>query len=200
VTVPCQGATTTATLDAADLNAFDPDGDPLSYLWQSCPGAYLTDPTSPITDIVIDTSLFCGYLCGIRLKVTDSHGAYFLCRTYIQVIPGGQGCTPGYWKNHPESWVGTGYAPTDDFDTVFGVDIFDPDRTLFQAIRHGGGGWDKLGRFAVADLLNAAHLGVQAPHSIGYYISGVRAAEASGSSEPTATNFAADAELGCPLN
>jgi len=34
-----------------------------------------------------------------------------------------QGCTPGYWKvcNHLDSWVATGFKPTDTFNSVFGV-------------------------------------------------------------------------------
>ena len=37
--------------------------------------------------------------------------------------PGGEGCTPGFWKQdqHFDSWVG--FAPTDSFETVFGVDV-----------------------------------------------------------------------------
>ena len=37
--------------------------------------------------------------------------------------PGGEGCTPGFWKQeqHFDSWVG--FAPTDSFDAVFGVDV-----------------------------------------------------------------------------
>jgi hypothetical protein len=40
--------------------------------------------------------------------------------------PGGEGCTPGYWKNHLEDWPPTGLDIVDDFDTTFGVDLFDP--------------------------------------------------------------------------
>ena len=37
--------------------------------------------------------------------------------------PGGEGCTPGFWKQdqHFDSWVG--FAPTDSFETVFGVSV-----------------------------------------------------------------------------
>jgi hypothetical protein len=36
--------------------------------------------------------------------------------------PGDDGCTPGYWKNHVENWVGV--FPSDDFDNTLGVDYF----------------------------------------------------------------------------
>ncbi len=70
--------------------------------------------------------------------------------------PGGEGCTPGYWKNHLDSWDATGYLPTDIFDQVFGVNAFGS-KTLFDVIKTGGGGLNALGRHAVAALLSAAH-------------------------------------------
>jgi hypothetical protein len=39
----------------------------------------------------------------------------------------GEGCTPGFWKNHTELWAALGYNTTDDFDTTFGVNFFSPD-------------------------------------------------------------------------
>jgi hypothetical protein len=68
-----------------------------------------------------------------------------------------EGCTPGFWKNHVGAWAGTPYEPTDDFDATFGVDYFDPDLTLCEALWNGGGGVNALGRHAVAALLNSAH-------------------------------------------
>jgi len=67
------------------------------------------------------------------------------------------GCTPGYWKNHTETWGPTGYAPGDDFDTVFGVDFFDPDFTLLQALDPSAVPNPNLPTHAVAALLNASH-------------------------------------------
>ncbi len=32
----------------------------------------------------------------------------------VRAGPGDQGCTPGYWKNHLDSWVPTAFDPTDD--------------------------------------------------------------------------------------
>ena len=72
------------------------------------------------------------------------------------------GCTPGYWKveQHHDSWVPTGYEPTDNLQDVFGPDAFDD--TLLDALNYGGGpGVDGakmiLLRAAVATLLNATH-------------------------------------------
>lgn len=70
---------------------------------------------------------------------------------------GGQGCTPGYWRNirkHGDEWA---YDPYNDyFDDV---DVFDcgPHLTLNETVRAKGGGLNKLLRFATAALLDAAH-------------------------------------------
>ncbi|UCH85189.1 MAG: hypothetical protein JSW50_05735 [Candidatus Latescibacterota bacterium] len=90
------------------------------------------------------------------------------------------GCTPGYWKNyrmHWCEWDATGYDPDDDFDDVFGTDYFDPDLTLMEALRAGGGdgnGWNRLGRHGTAALLNAANSDVGYPLSESEVIHAVR--------------------------
>ncbi len=82
-----------------------------------------------------------------------------------ELPPGGQGCTPGYWKNHEEAWAATGYAPTDDLDATFSVDLFDPNITLLEAVNARGGGNNRLARHGTAALLSAAHPGVGYPYS-----------------------------------
>ncbi len=87
-----------------------------------------------------------------------------VCPVTVTVVAGGngggEGCTPGGWRNHLGAWPPTGLSPDDDFDTIFGVDLFDPDKTLNQTIRLGGGGVRKLARHGTACLLNAASPGV----------------------------------------
>ncbi len=71
-----------------------------------------------------------------------------------------EACTPGYWKNlarHADEWAAAGLDPYADFDTTFGVDYFDPDITLYDAVRAGGGGLNKVARFGTAALLSAYH-------------------------------------------
>ena len=199
IQAPCQGATTSVQLTT---DAYDPDGDPLTYQWFACPGAFLTDPTAATTDIILDTSNSCSKTCGVRLLLLDPSGAHFVCRLYVQVTPGGEGCTPGYWKNHPESWPPTGFSPTDDFDTVFGVDAFSPDKTLMDAAWLGGGGLRKLARHGVAALLNASDPAVHYQLAIGEVIDLVHDAIVSGQYEPLATNLDTynNGLEGCPNN
>lgn len=195
--VPCQGATTTVTVST---DAYDPDGDAFTIEWLPCPLAYATDPTAATTNIVINTSVSCDLICGIRTRLTDAHGAIYVCRQYVGVFSPPEGCTPGYWKNHLDSWAATGFSPSDDFDTVFGVNAFTPNRTLLQAAQSGGGGINKLARHGVAALLNAADPDVNYPRSVADVINAVRNAIQTGVYEPLATNLDRDNNLGCPLN
>jgi hypothetical protein len=67
---------------------------------------------------------------------------------------GTEGCTPGFWKNHPEDWAETGLSPNDSVEETFGIEIGN-DKTLMQALKTGGGGANALLRHAVAALLNS---------------------------------------------
>ena len=75
-----------------------------------------------------------------------------------------EGCTPGFWKNHPEQWQ-EGILPThlvSQYFTLTGELSSLGNLTLAQAL-DGGGGSGRLGsarillRASVAALLNAAH-------------------------------------------
>ena len=92
---------------------------------------------------------------------------------------GEQGCTPGYWKNHPEAWEE--YSPTTTLGQMLvnaqGTSAFDgapaavsqySSTTMMDALSFGGGpGVDGAARIlfraAVAAYLNAAHEGVGYP-------------------------------------
>ena len=77
---------------------------------------------------------------------------------------GTQGCTPGYWKNHPGAWER--FSPTQTVGSVFeGASAALADDTLLEALNYTGGsgllGAERiLLRAAVAGLLNAAASGV----------------------------------------
>jgi hypothetical protein len=77
---------------------------------------------------------------------------------------GGEGCTPGFWKNHYTHWALTGYSPEDIFDDVFGCEIFGDDTTLGEAV-HVEWTHNVLAFHGVAALLNAAHPDVDFDYS-----------------------------------
>ena len=79
----CEGLTTTFDLDAS--MSYDPEGQPLSFTWTGCPGAFFADPYSPITTVTLDTSADCSQVCAVRLKVSDGVNNGF-CRVYVEVI------------------------------------------------------------------------------------------------------------------
>lgn len=83
---------------------------------------------------------------------------------------GGEGCTPGYWKqpHHFDSWTAP-YDPDDLFDAHF-EDAF-PGMTMHQVLSQGGGGLKALGRHTVAALLNAANPDVDYAYTAAQVIS-----------------------------
>jgi hypothetical protein len=128
---------------------------------------------------------------------------YNLCYT---VTGGTDGCTPGYWRNHADRWIGV--ASTDGFDATFGVTSgLGASFTLGAAIWASGGGASALARHATAALLNA-HGGVPNgdgttvafPMTPAQVIAAVQAAFTDGTVEATKDMLAALNEAGCPLS
>jgi hypothetical protein len=128
---------------------------------------------------------------------------------------GGEGCTPGFWKNNGDkhgasAWCDA-YDPADSFSSAFGVvitvraggkknnPITDP--TLLQALNANGGGINALARHAVAALLNACSDCVQyAMVSPAQVIAAVQAEVPDGDIEGLMNEFAFYNEAGCPVN
>jgi hypothetical protein len=77
-------------------------------------------------------------------------------------VLGGEGLTPGYWKQPQHFFAWQGYTQAQTFDSVFGVNTFGS-LTLLGALAQGGGGAKALGRQAVAALLNAANTSIDYP-------------------------------------
>ena len=116
---------------------------------------------------------------------------------------GTEGCTPGYWKQsqHFDSWVG--YAPGNQFNSVF--DNAFPGKSLLDVLRPQSAGpnvnLNALGRHTVAALLNASS-SVDYPYSESDVISMFNDVWPGSNAEYLAQKdiFAGFNELGCPLN
>ena len=124
---------------------------------------------------------------------------------------GGQGCTPGYWKNHTGSWPPTGYSPSQTVQSAFSQAAGFPslgnasllDGLSFQGGSTLQGGAEILLRASIAALLNAAHSNVSYPRTPAGVISDVNSALASGNRDTMitlASQLDRDNNLGCPLN
>jgi hypothetical protein len=124
----------------------------------------------------------------------------------------GEGCTPGYWKNHPEAWASTSYVTTQLVNQVFTQTLTTctslGNKTLLQALSLQGGNTfcqkvEILLRAGVAAVLNASSGGVSYPMTTAEVITAVNNAIASGDSS-TVTTVAKQLDdnnnLGCPLN
>jgi uncharacterized repeat protein (TIGR01451 family) len=130
------------------------------------------------------------------LSATDMHSVDIL------PPPGGEGCTPGFWKQdqHFDSWVG--FLPDQTLESVFDVpdDLGLDDVTLLEALSTGGGGVNALLRHAVAALLNASSPDVDFDLTVAQVISATNAALASGDFEAQKDIFAGFNEQSCPLS
>jgi hypothetical protein len=118
---------------------------------------------------------------------------------------GNEGCTPGFWKNHPEEWP----IANSTLEEVYNVpDAFGLDnQTLLQALSFKGGpglaGMARnLLRHSVAGLLNILHPDVEYPLNEFAVVNRTNAALNSGSRaqmEAQKNEFAGFNQLGCPL-
>ncbi|MEQ8484112.1 MAG: myxococcus cysteine-rich repeat containing protein [Pseudomonadales bacterium] len=123
------------------------------------------------------------------------------CSAICTVERGGEGCTPGYWRqeHHFDSYPAA-YPPSMLFVTAFGVDAF-PGQTLAQVTRAKGGGLNALGRHAVAALLNAASADVDYDRTVESVIQSFQNAYNGVSDVEYVKNiFEALNEQSCPLN
>ena len=164
----------------------------VKWSWASEPGQYANVGSVEACD---DADSFVQSFCQFGTAARDSDPSH-----YFGEEPGsgggGEGCTPGYWKqpHHFGSW--TGYAPDDAFAEVFGVPY---DKTLLGALKTGGGKEKALGRHAVAALLNGASAGVDFAFSAADVIALVQQAWDSGEFEGIKNQLAAENEQHCNL-
>jgi hypothetical protein len=113
---------------------------------------------------------------------------------------GGDGCTPGFWKqpHHLQFWLN--YSPDDLFEDVFGVEATVLDgKTLLEALWTGGGHEAALGRHSVAALLNAASDEVSYAFTEPMVISMVQQAYATGEFNEMKNMLADENESGCTV-
>jgi hypothetical protein len=133
------------------------------YMFRNlCEGLYLVEVIPPDGYVLTitgstDSTKDSGpnpYLVNLGVDQTNKTIDFGFCERV-----GGEGCTPGYWKQdqHFDSWPAP-YTPDMLFSDVF-EDAF-PGMTMLDVLNTGGGGLEALGRHAIAALLNSASDGV----------------------------------------
>ncbi len=121
----------------------------------------------------------------------------------VEIVRPPEGCTPGFWKNHPEFWVGV--APDDGFNATFGVTPalsgLSDDVTLMQALDVSGSLLNALNRHAAAALVNAHYEDVTLyfAYTPTEVISMYQSAVTTGDYSTTKDYFQAANEQKCPL-
>lgn len=203
------GSPFTLAPGACRVVAVDTGGDGIGS-WVSVDETSTADSQS-VSALLIDGSGAISplpYTDGQELFLNSFHG-YLVTYTNNNNPPppptGTQGCTPGYWRQpqHLDSWKV--YSTVADFDATFGVNFFNPNITLLQAVALGGGGNNALARHAVAALLNAVNgSGVSYAYSTAQVIAIVQGSGAyAGLSVEARKDLLAGANEGaggCPLN
>ena len=139
-------------------------------------------------------------------SVEASDAAWVNCGT--EPPKGGEGCTPGYWKQeqHFDSWP-YGITPDQAFSSVFDREIsvklgktMTSDPTLLQALQANGGSVNAAARHAVAAYLNGASTGVDYDLSAADVVAMFQANYPDGELEDMKDGFEKLNEQGCPLN
>ena len=134
-------------------------------------GTAILDPVVPVGLFQFDYPGDCGLDLGtypnpsagtVRIEFNDTNCGgpeIWLVFKNIDKVdpPGGEGCTPGYWRQpHHFGNYTFPYLPDTPFHDVFAGDDFGT-QTLSEVVAARGGGINALARHAVAALLNAAH-------------------------------------------
>ncbi|WP_372898515.1 SdrD B-like domain-containing protein [Stieleria sp.] len=167
----------------------------------------LDSDADPITGMTIVTTLDPGeqdlsWDAGIVLPPPPPIGVIDV-EKYVKVVEdqtgGGEGLTPGFWKQPHHFYAWTNYSPSDNYNSVFGIND-DPNLTLLDALGRGGGENAALGRHAVAALLNASQANVEYEFTVAQIIAGVQNAYNTGDFEPFKNTLQDQNELGADLS
>ena len=191
------------SIDVADVEAKETGAK--IELFSSCSQIAGSPVAVPDTgDNVIVTQVMVIDTCGVDfMRVTlNGSGAIDNIAIELENGGGGEGCTPGFWKNHLAAWGPTGFSPGDSFETIFGRDAFTGDPSLLEVMNFRGGGLNRLSAHAVAALLNASHPSVDYDLTPAEVIADWQAAfDAGGGAINAQKNiFVGFNELGCDVN
>ena len=200
-----------STTDRLDRTTpgFDVSSDPANPVVLDFGEAWRWEVTRTVNATTVFTAIAHGFYRGTDITYPDYPER---AQVTVTVRGGGEGCTPGYWKNNWDKWEGvswepTGYSGGDLFSAVFGRTIevtvgrrVITNPTLFQALNAQGGGINALARHAVAALLNAASPDVDYDYGVAAVKSMVQGALPDGDIDGVKDDLADANEAGCPID
>ena len=105
---------------------------------------------------------------------------------------GGEGCTPGFWRNHLSWWACAGYSPNDKVNAVFGCQLVPDNNLSMGTVIAAPQTYGVLPFHAIAALLNASCPDVDFGLSAGE----VKDLACAGDKD----TLAEENEMGCPLS
>ena len=157
-------------------------GSGLTYAW-SVSGAGWAITGGQSSPSITYTAGSTGTLGVFSLTVTDQYGCTSTNCTVTFGCIASQGCSPGFWKNHPELWdqltdpvvvnmpSTLKFRTTTNFFTYFGITpgtcgLPSGSLTMLQALDLNGGDCNAFTRHAVASLLTSAS-GLNMPYPTG---------------------------------
>jgi hypothetical protein len=211
--------TTLNTTRTANLNAGGVSGNVLVIA--ADPGDTTPDDQFKIANLVVQTPQPGCYenkaVVTVPGGLTDSDLSHYCNPTATPAIDiekyvkptttqsmGGQGLTPGFWKQSQHFQFWTNYTQSQNYNTVFGLTAphnDDGSLTLLGALQRGGGANNALGRHAVAALLNASNPNINFAFTPAQVIALVQNAYATGNFEAAKNTLAAENEKeGVDLN
>jgi len=123
--------------------------------------------------------------------------------TNTTTVTGGEGCTPGFWKNNADKHDASQWGAIDPdatFTSVFGANDLPAGTTLLEALNLGGGGVNALARHAVAAYLNSLAGEPDYAFTTAQVIAKVQAAMTSNDYNTAKNELATENERGCPLS
>ncbi len=196
-----------STICEGETTSFCAPAGAACYTWTGPPNVVLPQAC----DVPCIIASVAGEYC---VTVRNVDGCESRCCQTLTVEPCGEGCTPGFWRNHGYLWDGAWtddvtvtIKTTDGFNATFGVTPSQSglanSKTLLNVVNLGGGGTKALARHAAAAAISADASAVAYPYSlqevIDLYRDGLGADPGPETVQSAKFKLATANEMGCPF-
>ena len=180
----------TATDSNGEYNFHVPAG-----TYQICieiPGGFVASPEDQGANDGIDSDINAEGCTGCRVYECDKPDLTRDAGLCEKKGEEGEGCTPGFWRNHLTWWACAGISPNDKVNATFGCDLVGDDNLTLGTVIDAPQTYGVLAFHAIAALLNASCEDVD----YGLSVDEVKDMACAGDKDGLAT----ENERGCPLS